>query len=86
MATFDYRVYDEIKQMKKEIREQRAMRNLAELLAADNNEEAKENREEPRNKEDDEDEFSMSLSYNDYYKNNDGYRDFYDEDDHYNAA
>ena len=33
LSTFDYRVYEELKEMKREIRQARAMANLVNLLA-----------------------------------------------------
>ncbi len=61
LATFDYRVYDEIKQMKKEIRQARAMNNLVNLLTV--REDAEEEKDNKDGIEEEEDEFSMSISY-----------------------
>ena len=57
MATFDYRIYEELKEMKKELRQARAMNNLVNLLATNEpeGEEAK--------ADDEDDDFSMSISY-----------------------
>ncbi|TNV81808.1 hypothetical protein FGO68_gene5637 [Halteria grandinella] len=81
-ATFDYRIYEELRLIKKELRQGRAMRNLVKLLGKDGNMEEAEERgeqQEERKEEDDEDDddFSMSVSMGgmDYGQN----REEYDE-------
>ena len=68
-ASFDYRIYEELKEIKREIRQQRAVANLAKILK----EEGDQTDEEGKNggkEEEEEDEFSMEISFGE--NNDDG--------------
>ena len=74
LASFDFKIYDELKEIKKELREKRALRNLIDILKEEEEEEGEEKK--PKEEEGD-DEFSMDISMD--YDNRD--YDYYNNDD-----
>ena len=74
LASFDFKIYDELKEIKKELREKRALRNLIDILKEEEEEEGEERK--PKEEEGD-DEFSMDISMD--YDNRD--YDYYNNDD-----